>query len=65
MRQIACREIGVDCDFVAKGNTDEEVMQECRKHGKEAHGMEALPPDLELKVRKNISEVSSEMPMHP
>lgn len=64
MRQIKCREIGVDCDFVAQGNTDEEVVEACRKHGKEAHGMQTLPPELEQKVRRHISDVSGEAPMH-
>lgn len=35
---LACRDFGVDCDFVAKGETEEEALQAGAKHVKEAHG---------------------------
>ncbi|MFC2021027.1 DUF1059 domain-containing protein [Chloroflexota bacterium] len=35
---LACRDSGVDCDFVAKGETVEEVMQNGVAHVKEVHG---------------------------
>jgi predicted small metal-binding protein len=57
MRRISCRDIGVDCDFVATGNSDEEIIKACAEHGKKAHGMEALPPELAQKVKSSIKEV--------
>lgn len=56
MREIKCRDIGVDCDFTARGNSDEEVLANCRAHGKQAHGMDKLDPDLEAKVRRSIHD---------
>jgi len=35
---LACRDAGVDCDFVAKGETEEEVLAKGVKHVKEVHG---------------------------
>ena len=35
---LACRDAGVACDFVAKGETEEEVLAEGMKHVKEVHG---------------------------
>ncbi len=35
---LACRDAGVDCDNVARGETEEEVLAEGVKHVKEAHG---------------------------
>lgn len=35
---LACRDAGVDCSHVARGETEEEVLQEGMKHVKEAHG---------------------------
>jgi predicted small metal-binding protein len=35
---LACRDSGVDCDFVARGETEEEVLANGIKHVKEAHG---------------------------
>jgi predicted small metal-binding protein len=57
MRRISCRDIGVECDFVATGNTDEEVLQKCAQHGKQAHDMGELPPELAQRVKANIKEL--------
>ncbi len=51
---VSCKDLGVDCDFVARGETEQEVLQQCAKHGKEVHGMEEIPPELMAKVQKAI-----------
>jgi predicted small metal-binding protein len=53
---ISCRDVGVDCDFVARGETVEEVLRACAAHGKEAHGMDQIPPELAKKVQAAIRE---------
>ena len=35
---FACRDAGVDCPYVARGETEEGVLQDAAKHVKEAHG---------------------------
>jgi predicted small metal-binding protein len=42
----------MDCDFVAQGETAEEVMQQGMEHAKEAHGMtdEDMTPELKEKA---------------
>ena len=35
---LACRDAGVDCPYVARGETTEEVLADASKHLKEAHG---------------------------
>ena len=35
---LACRDAGVDCPYVARGETEEEVLKEGIKHVKETHG---------------------------
>ena len=35
---LACRDAGVDCPHVARGETEEEALQEGLKHVKAAHG---------------------------
>jgi predicted small metal-binding protein len=35
---LACRDSGVDCPYVARGKTEEEVLQDAAKHVKEVHG---------------------------
>ena len=55
-RQVNCRDVGVDCDFVARGETEQEVLQQCAEHARTAHGMNEIPPELEMKVRAAIRD---------
>lgn len=36
--QLACKDTGVDCPFVAKGETMDKMMDVAVKHVKEIHG---------------------------
>ena len=53
---VKCRDVGVDCDFEARGQTEQEVMQKCQEHARSAHGMQALPAQLTAKVKAAIHE---------
>jgi predicted small metal-binding protein len=53
---IRCRDVGVDCDFEARGDTEQEVLDKCMEHGRTGHGIEILPPELVAKVRAAIRE---------
>ena len=37
----------VDCDFEARGETEEELFQNTLEHGRTFHGMEDIPKYLE------------------
>lgn len=39
MKSLSCKDAGTDCNFVAQGNTDEEVLKKMAEHGKKMHGM--------------------------
>ena len=34
---FTCRDVGVDCPYVARGETEEELMADIAKHAKEVH----------------------------
>ena len=36
--ELACKDFGTTCDYVAKGETEEAVLQDGAKHAKEVHG---------------------------
>lgn len=36
--ELACRNLGADCPYVARGETIEEVLEDGAKHAKEVHG---------------------------
>jgi predicted small metal-binding protein len=47
---VSCRDAGVDWDFVARGETEQDVLQQCADHGCKEHGMNGLRADLAEKV---------------
>ena len=53
---VRCREVGVDCDFEARGESEQEVLQKCAEHAKRDHNMEEIPPELAAKVRSAIRD---------
>ena len=53
---VRCRDVGVDCDFVARGETEEDVLRQCAEHGRREHNMKELPAELAVKVRSAIRD---------
>ena len=53
---VKCRDVGVDCDFVARGQTPQEVMNKCAEHARTEHGMEEIPAERAAKVKAAIHE---------
>ena len=53
---VKCRDVGVDCDFEAKGQTEQEVMQKCADHARKEHGMKEIPAELATKVKAAIHQ---------
>lgn len=37
MKTLSCRDMGMTDDFVAKGETEEEVVQKAKEHAMEVH----------------------------
>ena len=55
-KTVNCRDVGVNCDFVAHGETEQEVLQQCAEHARTAHGMSEIPAELATKVRAAIRD---------
>jgi len=53
---LTCRDVGMDCDFEARGETTEEIMQQAAQHAKEAHGMDEIPPEVAEKCQQAIRD---------
>ena len=55
---LACKDAGVDCPYVARGETEKEVLQEGIKHVKAAHGYtdEQLSPEFLGEVKKLVKK---------
>ena len=56
MKTMSCREVGMDCDFVAKGESEQEIMQQAAEHARTDHGMTEIPPEVVDKVKAAIHD---------
>ena len=43
---IYCSDMGADCDFVARGETLDEVLKVGAEHGNEFHGISEITPEM-------------------
>ena len=56
---LACRDTGVDCDFVSRGETEEELWEVGVKHVKAVHGYtdeQLNDPKFREEVKKFIKK---------
>ncbi len=53
---LRCRDVGMDCDFVAQGKTEEQILQKAAEHAQATHNMKEIPPELVSKVRAAIRD---------
>ena len=51
---LSCRSAGVDCDFEARAENLDELMQLCAEHGARAHNMKGFGTDLYLKMKRCV-----------
>jgi len=53
VKTLNCREAGFDCDYVVKGETDEEVLRNGGEHATKVHGMKAedMTPEMKQKLK--------------
>jgi predicted small metal-binding protein len=51
-----CRDVGVDCDWRARGEDEAEVMGKIREHARQEHNMDPIPAEVEQKVRDAIRD---------
>lgn len=54
---LACRDSGIDCNYVARGETVEEIMKDIAEHAKSVHGYtdaQLNDPELLAKIKSLI-----------
>lgn len=58
-KTLSCRDLGVECDFVAKGKTAEEVKEKMMEHAAEAHKeiMEDMTDEKMKAMEKKMDEM--------
>jgi predicted small metal-binding protein len=53
---LRCKHVGPDanCQFVAHGNTEEEILQQVAEHAKVVHNLTEIPDELVQSALANI-----------
>lgn len=56
-KTLSCKDVGmIGCEFTAKADTMEDLMQAAAAHAKEAHGLDSIPPELMPLVQAAVRE---------
>jgi predicted small metal-binding protein len=58
-RSLTCRDVGMDCDEIIRGESEDEVVIKAAEHARQVHGMteeQLSDPDAEQRVRSLIRE---------
>ena len=56
-KRLSCRDVGADCDFVACGNSEEEIFRQAAEHARIDHNIIEMPEELREKARLAIRDV--------
>ncbi len=53
---LRCSDVGFDCGFEARADTEEELMKKVAEHAAEVHGMKEISEEVAAKVKAAIRE---------
>jgi predicted small metal-binding protein len=57
MKQFKCGDVVLGCEWVARSEDEQELLEEIESHAREAHGMDEVPPEVAEQIRDVITEV--------
>ena len=53
---LHCRDVGPDCDFIARGQSNDEIMTQVAEHARTIHGINPVPTELAQKALSVIRD---------
>ncbi len=56
-KELRCGDIMPGCDYVAKGETEQEIMTQAAEHARDKHGLNEIDEETAEKVRSKIRTV--------
>ncbi len=57
MKSLKCRDVGVDCDYEARGKTADEVLKKAAGHARKDHNIKKVTKDYLDSWRMKIHDV--------
>ena len=55
-KEMRCGDVVPGCDYVVRGDTEEEVLAGAAAHAKQDHDMSSIPDEILAKVKSAIHE---------
>ncbi len=55
-RTFACKDMGFECNFVARAKTDKDLLVKVAQHARQAHNIEKVDSDMERKVLSVVKD---------
>ena len=58
MKRLACCDVGLDCEFVMDGSTEEDILNKANDHAWKVHAIkpEEMTSEMKVKIRDSIKE---------
>jgi predicted small metal-binding protein len=53
---LHCNDVVPNCEYVARGDSEQEVLQQASEHARTAHNIAEVTPELADKVRSAIHD---------
>jgi len=53
---LRCADVVGSCDFVARGESEQEILQQAAEHARSAHNLNEITPEVADKVRSAIRD---------
>ena len=61
---LRCSDMMPGCDYVARAESEDELMQKAAQHAREKHGMETVPPEVALRLRARYETKKAQWAIH-
>ena len=55
-RMVRCSDTGQQCEYIARGASDDEVMLDVARHAEEVHGLKEMQADASERIRSTSAE---------
>lgn len=53
-KELRCRDVGMDCNAVIRGQSEDEVMKKAVEHARSVHGLQKIDDQMAKKVKSLI-----------
>ncbi len=53
---LRCADVTGSCDFVARGDSEQDILQQAAEHARSAHNMNEISPEVADMVRSAIRD---------